>query len=262
MCSQRACGGDFYVCSHPSFPAFVVADQDSRVELRHVTHSPTFVFEGAFSWSLKVSDIRAHVPHDTHIDSMVLKTIAEPILKNISDSIMDALKDVLANDGSMFVVSGEERWGNNPDFSRVDVERSGLIVALNSSGQLRGGANFKTFFSQYLNLKEFQHRIIDHVHQKTSSPAVLDLVSNETLQACFSSSIIKSRIASIHCISLFLQIFLTNGPSRTIPATFDNAPGAFELSAAPLLLQRVLPMPTQPQLEALGTVVDGCDFIF
>lgn len=103
--------------------------------------------------------------------------------------------------------------------------------------RLGGGANFKTFFSQYLNLKEFQHRIIDHVHQKTSSPAVRDLVSNETL-----------------------QIFLTNGPSRTIPATFEKAPGAFELSAAPLLLQRVLPMPTQPQLEALGFISENTPY--
>ncbi len=201
-----------------------------------------------------MSDIRAYIPH---IDPVVLKTISEPILKNISDSIMDALKDVLVHYGSMFVVFGEEHWNTNPDFSRVDVERSNLLVALNSSGQIGHPYNepFETFFSQYSNVKEIQHRVIDLVHQKASSPAVRDLVSNETLQACFSSSIIKSHIVSIHCIPLFLQIFLTTGPSRTIPATFEKAPDAFELSAAPLLLQRILPMPTQPQLEALGMLL-------
>jgi hypothetical protein len=54
-----------------------------------------------------------------------------------------------------------------------------------------------------------------------------------------------------------LQLFFTNGLSQTIPATHQNAPGALELelSAAPLLLQRIVPMPSQSQLEALGTLL-------
>jgi hypothetical protein len=177
---------------HSSFPAFVVANQDSRVGLRLVTHSPTFVFESAFSFSLKVSDIRVMVPN---IDLFVLKTIARPILQNISDSIMEVLQDVLAAyDGPMFAALPEEHWDTNPDFSTVVIQHSRLIVALNCSGRI-GHPAYQSF--QDLNLQQFQWRVINLVHGKTHFPEVRNLISNETLQARFSLPILKSNVVSL-----------------------------------------------------------------
>ena len=183
----------FLICVylHSSFPAFVVANQDSRVGLNLVTHSPTFVFESAFSFSLKVSDIRNLVPD---VDLFMLKSIARPILQNITDSIMEVLQDVLAAyHPPMFAALPEEHWDSNPDFSTVVFQHSRLIIALNCSGRI-GHPAYQSF--QDLNLTNFQWDVINLVHGKTHFPEVRYLVSKESLQARFSLPILQSNVVS------------------------------------------------------------------
>jgi len=204
--------------------AFVVGSQDSRVELREFTHSPTFVFRAAFNFTFNVSDLQmfSSVPG---ADSMILQIV--------SDSIMDALQDVLgARNGTVFVISGEEYYSyDSVSLPTKKVhERSGYVAALNSSGQIRHPYDqpFDSFFDDQVNLNHLTNLAVNIFHQKMPyNPTMRNLVSSESL-----------------------QIFLFN--SSSIPAVHQNAPGAFEFSAAPLLLQRILPIPTRPQLEALG----------
>ncbi len=130
-----------------------------------------------------------------YIDSFVLKAIARPILQNISDSIMEVLQDVLAaDDGHMFAALPEEHWDTDPGFSTVVIQHSRLFIALNCSGRI-GHPAYQSF--QDLNLQEFQWRVINLVHEKTHFPEVRNLVSNETLQACFSLLIVKSNAVSL-----------------------------------------------------------------
>jgi hypothetical protein len=201
---KHALDRDFCVGSPSSFPAFVVGSQDSRVELREFTHSPTFVFRAAFNFTFNVSDLHmfSSVPGG---DSM--------ILQSVSDSIMDALQDVLgARNGTVFVISGEEYYSyDSVSLPTKKVhERSGYVAALNSSGMIRHPYDqpFHSFFADQVNLNHLTNLAINIFHQKMPyNPTMRNLVSSESLQVCFCLPIITtSRLCYHHFMSQQIHI--------------------------------------------------------
>ncbi len=115
-------------------------------------------------------------------------------LESVGDSVMDALKDVLgARNDSVFAVFGEEHISYIPATAKVH-KRSGYVVALNSSGQIRHPYDqpFNIFFALDVNLMNLKNLAINLFHQKTSSPELRNLVTSETLQVCIQTAFLES----------------------------------------------------------------------
>ncbi len=226
LCRLRALDRNFCFRLRSFFSAFVVTRHDSRVALREITHEPTFVFQGAYNLTLNVSDLQmfSSVPGSDYL-----------FLESVGDSIMDAFRDVLgARKDAVFAVFGEERISYTASYAAKVHERSGYVVALNSSGQTRLPYNlpFDSFFAHDFNLMIVKNLAIDLFHQKTSSPELRNLVNIETLQVCFVTQSLQT--------AFFFPTFHAPANALQIPFFFSVIFSFFCRSSFPIPQQFLL----------------------
>jgi len=135
-------------------------------------------------------------------DHSNISSLFESFFKNVTDSVMDAFKHVVSAQ-SVYTLSGTSDYKVHPESGHIVFTASAYLVAFN----FNASAPFDTWTSLAVSI----------FHSKTSSPAMRNLVSPQTLQLRF------------------------DGPSRTIPPMHQIPLSSFEFSAVPLLLMRLLP---------------------
>jgi hypothetical protein len=131
--------------------------------LREITHSQTFVVPGSFSLIMNLSDF----------GNLSSANLFESFFKNVTDSIMDAFKHVVSTQ-SVHTLSGTDNYKVHQESGHIVFTASALLVAFN--------------FNSSATFDDWNSLAVSIFHSKTSSPAIRDLVSPQTLQArttCF-----------------------------------------------------------------------------
>lgn len=161
--------------------AFQVTKDDTRLMLRELIHSPTFVYPGAFSLTMNLSD---------HYFFGRDPFFFESLHKNITESIMEGFKRLQsARDGSVFALFSHSQTRMALDSNQVLIEGSVSLIALNSTGPA--------------SYESWSNHAIDSFHAKALADEIQRLVSPATFMVCESCSV---RLK--FCLGLGLKTFL------------------------------------------------------
>ena len=150
-------------CSHSS-AAFVVATNDTRFMLREITHGRTHVVPASFSLIVNTSDL----------SSLNSPLLFDSFFKNVTDSLMDGFKHILSS-RSAFALSWENVYKAYPETGQIVFTSSAFLVAFNSDA-----TDTRLI---YAHVEIWNSQAVSLFHSKTSSPAIRNLVSPQTLQA-------------------------------------------------------------------------------
>jgi hypothetical protein len=164
--------------------AFRVSEDDSRVVLREISHSPSLVLSVSYSLVMKMTDYYLFVANSN-------SQLSGSLLNNITDAITDGHRRWLsARDGSVFSVPFEFQTRPSQDLSEITIEGSALIIALNATEP--SDASWTAYTSSAF-------------HHSTDSPAIhsLNILSPETFQArlcCPNFSCIMCALSDPHIV--------------------------------------------------------------
>ena len=161
--------------------AFQVTKDDTRLMLRELIHSPTFVYPGLFSLTMNLSD---------HYFFGRDPFFFESLHKNITESIMEGFKRLQsARDGSVFALFSHSQTRMALDSNQVLIEGSISLIALNSTGPA--------------SYESWSNHAIDSFHAKALADEIQRLVSPATFMVCESCS-----VRFKFCLGLGLKTFL------------------------------------------------------
>jgi hypothetical protein len=138
--------------------AFQVTKDDTRLILRELIYGPTFVYPGAFSLTMNLSD---------HYFFGRDPFFYESLHKNLTESIMEGFKRLQsARDGSVFALFSDSQTLMAIDSNQVLIEGSVSLIALNSTGPA--------------SYESWSNHAIDSFHAKALTNDFRRLVSSTT----------------------------------------------------------------------------------